>query len=81
MARVAVVPAGDGGTATTACEAPTTRQLEPGQCEPVSCVWRDAPRRNTARVVVVPDPTHTVLQCLSGNDPGEVTNIECGSPG
>lgn len=72
---------GDGGAAV-ACTTATTSRLEPGACATVRCTWEGVPTRPAPyAVTVVPDPEHTTLQCLQGNDAFRLTGVVCYSPG
>jgi len=70
----------DGG-ATVACTTTTSMMLAAGACETVHCTWSTATPGSVYTLVVIPDPLHSTLQCLDGNDDGTASRVDCTSPG
>lgn len=79
---VAFQTAGSDGGAGVACTAMTAARLEPGACAAVRCTWAEVPVRSAPyQLTVVPDPAHSTLQCLEGNDAFRLVDVRCYSPG
>ncbi|RMG21757.1 MAG: hypothetical protein D6729_00045, partial [Deltaproteobacteria bacterium] len=68
-----------GAGGTLLCRATTGSVLEPGTCVEVRCPWADVPAAPPgADVVVVPDDTGEVGECVEGNNVARFTGITCG---
>ncbi|MEM7609282.1 MAG: VCBS repeat-containing protein, partial [Myxococcota bacterium] len=67
----------DGGTAI--CEVRTSTNLAPGECEPVTCPWADAPTESPGvDVWVVADDGEETFECREANNLTIYEDIFCG---
>ena len=66
---------------TKVCSVKTVGNLDPGQCELVSCTWANPPQTPGAAVdvKVVPNDDGAILQCHTNNDTGLVSKVFCGA--
>lgn len=64
---------------TFICEAQTTKALQPGECEKVSCIWTGAPTTPTD-VTVKADEAGEKSECKEGNNQGTVLGVVCKPP-
>lgn len=61
------------------CGAKTTKPLNPGECEELSCDWKDAPADSSKKVdlEVVVDDTNERLECKEDNNRGTIQGTFC----
>jgi hypothetical protein len=64
---------------TKVCETKTTKALQPGECETVSCTWATPPLDATD-VDVIADDTDKNTECKEGNNHGTVPGVKCKPP-
>jgi hypothetical protein len=65
--------------ATKVCEAQTSKPLQPGECEVVSCVWATPPT-DPVDIRVVTDEDGEKTECKEGNNEGTVKGVFCEGP-
>ncbi|RME28698.1 MAG: VCBS repeat-containing protein, partial [Deltaproteobacteria bacterium] len=59
------------------CLSSTSGDLQPGQCETVTCDWQNAPTDAAHDVVVVVDPDGERTECIEGNNRGFIEGARC----
>ena len=64
---------------TKVCEALTTKTLQPGECELVSCLWATPPS-DPVDIQVVTDEDGEKTECKEGNNLGTVVGVHCRGP-
>ncbi|MCA9592845.1 MAG: hypothetical protein KC776_06025 [Myxococcales bacterium] len=64
---------------TKLCETSTTKALQPGECETVSCLWT-TPTETPVDVDVIADDTEKNTECKEGNNHGTVQGVKCQPP-
>jgi hypothetical protein len=64
---------------TKLCEALTTKALQPGECEIVSCMWATPPEQ-PVDVEVVADEEGVKTECKEENNHGTVKGVFCKGP-
>jgi len=76
----AIVVFYDGNTKV--CSVETTKPLQPGQCEVVSCEWLSPPQAESEKkdIRVVTDDAGTFTECHEGNNEGIVYGVFCKPP-
>lgn len=65
---------------TKVCEAVTTKALNPGECETVSCVWSTPPTAVPVDIKVISDDDSSKTECKEGNNEGSVLGVKCKPP-
>jgi hypothetical protein len=65
---------------TLACETQTTKALQPGECEMVSCTWATPPSGTGKDIDVVADDGGSNTECKEGNNHGTVFGVKCKPP-
>jgi hypothetical protein len=65
--------------ATKVCEAVTTKALQPGECELVTCTW-DTPPEEPVDIHVIGDEDNEKSECKEGNNEGTVIGVFCKGP-
>src|SRR5690606_22584116 len=65
---------------TKVCETVTTKPLQPGECELVSCVWASAPSDDPVDIQVKSDEGGEKTECKEGNNDGTVLGVSCKGP-
>ncbi len=65
--------------ATKVCDTETSKALQPGECEQVSCVWADPPTSEGAAkdITVRANDDGALTECKAGNDQGVVKGVYC----
>ncbi|HMR06598.1 MAG TPA: CARDB domain-containing protein [Polyangiaceae bacterium] len=74
------VPVGFYDGATQVCSAKTTKALNPGECETVSCTWTNPPTSAKTDIQVVADDGGANTECKEGNNLGTVLGVVCQPP-
>lgn len=64
---------------TKVCEAVTTKALQPGECEQVSCTWATPPT-DPVDIQVITDEDGEKTECKEGNNQGTVFGVKCQGP-
>ncbi|MBI5535331.1 MAG: hypothetical protein HY898_21565 [Deltaproteobacteria bacterium] len=64
---------------TLICETKTTKPLQPGECEEVSCNWDNPPKSQAGAkdVTVEVNADHKVTECKDGNDKAVLKGVFC----
>jgi hypothetical protein len=64
------------------CSSQTTKDLYPGECEEVTCVWASPPTDQTMAVdvTVIADDGNTTTECKEGNNTGGIFDVHCQPP-
>lgn len=65
---------------TKVCETATTKALNPGECETVSCVWTSPPTATPTDVKVISDDDSSKTECKEKNNEGTVLDVKCKPP-
>ena len=65
---------------TKLCETATTKALNPGECETVSCVWTSPPPSTGVDVTVLSDDDSSKTECKEKNNQGTVFGVKCKPP-
>lgn len=65
---------------TKVCETATTKALNPGECETVSCVWAAPPTATPSDVTVVSDDDGSKTECKEKNNQGTIAGVKCKPP-
>jgi hypothetical protein len=65
---------------TKVCETSTTKALNPGECETVSCIWTTPPTATPVDIEVVADDDASKTECKEGNNKGTVFGVKCKPP-
>ncbi len=64
---------------TLVCETVTSKPLQPGECETVSCTW-DSPPKDPVDIQVLADEDGENTECKEGNNQGTVIGVHCQGP-
>jgi subtilase family serine protease len=66
---------------TLVCSTTTTKPLQPGECETVSCVWDNPPQNSGSEkdITVTVDPNNKFTECHEGNNQGTIYGVYCKS--
>ncbi|MCA9632920.1 MAG: hypothetical protein KC766_34950 [Myxococcales bacterium] len=62
------------------CSATTSKALNPGECETVSCTWADAPTSGEVDVTVIADDKSDRNECREANNQGTIPGVQCEPP-
>jgi hypothetical protein len=65
--------------ASKVCETLTTKALQPGECEVVSCMWATPPSE-PVDIEVIADEDGEKSECKEGNNHGTVKGVHCKGP-
>lgn len=65
---------------TKVCETATTKALNPGECETVSCVWATPPTSVGTDIKVISDDDGSKTECKEKNNEGSVLGVKCKPP-
>ncbi|MEZ4221624.1 MAG: CARDB domain-containing protein [Polyangiaceae bacterium] len=74
------VPVGFYDGSTQVCSATTSKALNPGECESVSCTWANPPTSQKKDIQVVADDGGANTECKEGNNQGSVLGVVCQPP-
>ncbi len=74
------VPVGFYDGTTLACSTKTSKALQPGECETVSCTWGTPPTAAATDIKVVADDGDSNSECKEGNNLGTVFGVVCEPP-
>ena len=59
------------------CFTPTSRNLAPGECEIVECLWPDAPVDDPHDVTVIVDFDSERTECIEENNIATIVGVTC----
>jgi hypothetical protein len=63
---------------TLVCSTKTTKALQPGECEDVTCAWTTPPKGNTGvDITVIADDGGEKAECKEGNNQGTIFGVKC----
>lgn len=65
---------------TKVCETATTKALNPGECETVTCLWATPPPSTPKDVTVISDDDQSKTECKEKNNQGTVLGVKCKPP-
>ncbi len=65
---------------TKVCEAVTSKALQPGECEEVTCTWTTPPTNGKKDINVIADDGGENSECKEGNNQGTIFGVQCQPP-